>query len=170
MLSECANGTTCHPTDCPTGCYCIPNSSYCSQFSRGSSGTCNACAVTWSSTITNGVQTGTVGTLNTTTCACTGSTSVKRCAKGYYDTSGVRPMPVQGNGAEFYVTSAQTITCTPCPKIDGTTPSAPPTGYSSNNTDRGLLNAITTCYIEPSLSIADTVGTYSFSQNCFYTK
>ncbi len=168
MLSTCApNGSlTCRPVACSNGCFCLPDASYCSQVAPGPSCNITWCPISWSASITNGVQTGTLGTLNRTTCTCsTGTSSVKRCAKGYYDANS-QPGPPVPAGGEYYKGTSQPIECKPCPKIDGTTPSAPLAGYSS---DPRLSNNITTCYIEPSASITDSTGKYSFSSNCPYT-
>lgn len=80
---------------------------------------------------------------NSTTCACDATYSY-RCATGYYGTANFR-----GNSG-----------CNSC--ITGT-------GVSGSISVAGTNSLITDCYLPTTFSGADPTGTYSYSQNCYYS-
>ncbi|MCM1294921.1 MAG: hypothetical protein NC311_05210 [Muribaculaceae bacterium] len=163
--TACIDKTTCYNTECSTGCYCIPDSSYCP--SSGSTTTSCSGKITWGAA-SSGLEVG----------LCSNNVTVYRCAQGYYyaiATSGGAPRPPRPG--EEYV--SREIDCVRCPQmgqtaedVSGDRPVRPPRPGSTASTNPGAgLYELVQCYIPMNSDVLDDTGVYQFKdENCFYTK
>lgn len=145
------DGVSCYNTECSSGCYCIPDSSYCPS----SGSTTSACSepIRWGN-VSSGLQTG----------LCSNNVAVYRCDKAYYynlvAVSGAPRPPRPGSAY-----STQGIDCVRCP---GMIPR--PGNTAATNAGAGLYE-ITQCYIPMNSDMTDGVGVYQFmDEDCFYAE
>lgn len=108
-------------------------------------GTCDDCVSTdWTPGL-SGLETQTTATCNKLTCECTKIIDT-RCQAGYY-----------GSG-RFTING--TDPCTICPSSGGI----------AGQSVTGSNTKITDCYIPANTSMSDGTGTYTYTNNCYYTE
>lgn len=136
---KCASGYTGTPTypyvngrDQFTGCS-IP-----------CDGTCDNCESTDWIQNSNGGESRTNATCNTSTCKCSKRIET-RCSTGYY-----------GSGMSI-------VGSTPCTKC-------PSSGGIAGSSIAGSNKKITDCYIPANTSMTDGTGTYTYTSNCYYSE
>ncbi len=82
------------------------------------------------------------------------------CNQGYY---GIPAFTAQSN---YNYTK-----CTRCPALDGTTSATQIYGVVPASAGNGYQNySVTNCYIPKDTAISDATGTFTYTENCFYSQ